>query len=75
MKAKCKIVIEYESEISEDPDVYEGAATPEARLEKEREYLLETDRDYLMQTLSCIAYTLDVEITPSDPGMEPDQGE
>jgi hypothetical protein len=31
-------VIEYETDIPDDPECYEGAKTPEARLEKEREY-------------------------------------
>lgn len=65
MRAKFKVTIEYEGDIVDDPQCYEGASTPQERVEKEREYLAE-DGDYLFQTMAMLKHTTDVEITPID---------
>lgn len=65
MKANVKVTIEFVTDIPDDPESYEGADTPQARLEKEREYLAE-DGDYLFQALAMTSHEAVVEIVPAD---------
>lgn len=65
MRAKVTVHIEFETEVTDDPDCYEGADTPAARMAKEQEYLSE-DGDYLFQALQMVPHRADVKVTPVD---------
>ena len=63
MKAQVNVSIAFVTDVRDDPESYEGAATPEARMAKEREYLEEAG-DYLFQALSCLPHDIRVQIEP-----------
>jgi hypothetical protein len=51
MFAKIRVIVEFEADLSDDPESYEGAATPQARMAKEKEYI-ENDGDCLIDWLT-----------------------
>lgn len=67
MRAKVTVHIEFETEVHDDPECYEGAETPAARMAKEQEYLAE-DGDYLLQALAVTSHQINVKVTPINEG-------
>lgn len=47
-RAQIRIIISYETDLSDDPEVYEGASTVEERADKESEYINE-DFSYMIE--------------------------
>jgi len=63
MRVGVFVTIFYETDVPDDPSCYEGAATPEERIEKERQYLTEGG-DYLFQALQHEPHTVKVQMGP-----------
>lgn len=67
MRAKVTVHIEYQTIVPDNPDAYEGAETPAARMAKEQDYLAEAG-DYLFQALALMDHEINVKVTPINEG-------
>jgi hypothetical protein len=61
------VSISYETEVPDDPECYEGAATPEGRMGKEREYI-EEGGDYLISELNSVHSVIKATVTQIEHG-------
>jgi hypothetical protein len=67
VKVRVDVAISYETEVPDDPECYEGAATPEGRMGKEREYI-EAGGDYLISELNSVDSVIKATVTPIEHG-------
>lgn len=65
VRANVSIHIKFQTIVPDNPDAYEGAETPAARMAKEQDYLAEAG-DYLFQALALADHEINVKVTPID---------